>query len=362
MQNIPLTKPHPDHRDFHQRLMKPDPGGRVPLIEYIIDDVLLKPIVTDLLERTWVPYPSDRSGQKSYLDNFIQVWYRLGYDFVRYETGMTFQPNALYAQDVGPEPDRLRKWDEQHRGLISSWEDFEKFTWPTVDQVDFFPLDYLNDHLPDGMGLITCHAAGVFEHVEKIFSYEGLCYALMDQPDLVKTVTDHVGGLLEKYYRRLLQMDHVMAIFQGDDMGFRTGTLINPKDLAAYFLPWHQRLARLAHDHHLPYFLHSCGQVTAIMQTLIEEVQIDGKHSFEDAIVPVQEFQQRYGDRIAVLGGVDINILSAGTAAQVREKTRTLINECGRRGRYAIGSGNSIPSYVPVENYLTMIDEALRPV
>jgi hypothetical protein len=33
---------------------------------------------------------------------------------------------------------------------------------------------------------------------------------------------------------------------------------------------------------------------------------------------------------------------------------------CGSRGRYAIGSGNSIPSYIPVSNYLAMIDEALN--
>jgi uroporphyrinogen decarboxylase len=60
-----------------------------------------------------------------------------------------------------------------------------------------------------------------------------------------------------------------------------------------------------------------------------------------------------------VLGGVDLNILSAGTPEQVRAHTRYLIETCGARGRYAVGSGNSIPSYVPVENYLSMVDEAL---
>ncbi len=39
--------------------------------------------------------------------------------------------------------------------------------------------------------------------------------------------------------------------------------------------------------------------------------------------------------------------------------TCRLMERCGRRGRYAIGSGNSIPSYVPLENYLAMVDEAL---
>jgi uroporphyrinogen decarboxylase len=96
------------------------------------------------------------------------------------------------------------------------------------------------------------------------------------------------------------------------------------------------------------------------MDDLIEDVKIDGKHSYEDAIIPVEEFQARYGDRIAVLGGVDINLLSAGSEADIRTRVRTLVETCGQRGRYALGSGNSIPSYVPVENYLAMVDEALN--
>jgi hypothetical protein len=40
---------------------------------------------------------------------------------------------------------------------------------------------------------------------------------------------------------------------------------------------------------------------------------------------------------------------------------RQLINKnCGVCGYSAIGSGNSIPSYVPVKNYLAMVDEALQ--
>nr|HPK00810.1 uroporphyrinogen decarboxylase family protein [Candidatus Hydrogenedentota bacterium] len=125
-----------------------------------------------------------------------------------------------------------------------------------------------------------------------------------------------------------------------------------------YALPWHKKLAQRTHKAGVPYFLHSCGNLDAIMDNLIDDAGIDGKHSFEDAIIPVEDFQARYGDRIAVLGGVDINRLSAGTPGEVRAHTRYLIETCGPRGRYAIGSGNSIPSYVPAENYLAMLDEA----
>jgi len=175
---------------------------------------------------------------------------------------------------------------------------------------------------------------------------------------LVKAVADRIGELMLSFYKQLLDLDNVIAILQGDDMGFRSGTLIAPADLRKYCLPWLKRFSELTHARGRPFFLHSCGNLATIMEDLICDVRIDGKHSFEDAIMAVEEFQARYGDRIAVLGGVDINILGAASPEAVRQRTRQLINVCGQRGRYAVGSGNSIPSYVPVANYLAMVDEA----
>ncbi|MDZ7264036.1 MAG: hypothetical protein ONB16_05585, partial [candidate division KSB1 bacterium] len=297
--------------------------------------------------------------KQAYLDNFIEFWYRLGYDCVRFEQGFNFQRRQLVAQDVGLDASKQRTWVDLHRGSIVSWEDFEQYRWPTIEEVDFFAVEYIHQHLPEGMGLMTCHAAGIFEHVSQIMSYEGLCLALHDQPELVQAVTDRVGGLLETYYQHLLDLDRVIAIFQGDDLGFRSGTLVAPTDLRKYFLPWHKKLAALVHRRQRPYFLHSCGNLELIMDDLISEVCIDGKHSFEDAIVPVELFYHQYGQRVAVLGGLDINILAKGSAEDVRKRTIELIQSCGIHGRYAIGSGNSIPSYIPPINYLSMVDAAL---
>ena len=47
-----------------------------------------------------------------------------------------------------------------------------------------------------------------------------------------------------------------------------------------------------------------------------------------------------------------MDILGRSTPERVGEKTRSMMEICGAGGRYAIGSGNSIPNYVPVENYL----------
>jgi uroporphyrinogen decarboxylase len=368
MAALPLKNPRPDAKLFIDILM----GRRKappPLVEYIVDDVLMRPISEELLGRAWVPEGEQASGalrgasagrdqQKAYLDTFIEFWRRMGYDFIRYERGLDFPERKLEMADTAPGSSKKRAWADQHVGGIMSWEDFERYPWPRIEDFDFFPFEYIDSHLPEGMGLLTCHAGGIYEHLSWIMSYERLCIALHDDPALVKAVADRIGGLLVGFYEHLLGLDRVIAIFQGDDMGFKTGTLLSPEALKTYCLPWQRKLAALAHGKGLPYFLHSCGNLLGIMEDLIEDVGIDGKHSFEDAIMPVQEFQRRFGERVAVLGGLDINILAGASPEEVRRRTGILMEECGARGRYAIGSGNSVPSYVPVPNYLAMVGEA----
>lgn len=358
---LPLTQPQPDCERFVRVLMGQERADRPPLIEYLVDPMVMRPILTQMLGRTWVdPQPGDRASQAAYWDNFIEFWYRMGYDFVRLEIALGFPSHNLVTRDAAPGATGNRAWRDQHHGMITSWADFETYPWPSVEAMDFFPMEYVNAHLPEGMGLISCHAGGMYEHLSAIFSYEGLCFALMDQPDLVQAVCDRLGALMEAYYRQLLDLDRLIVVFPGDDMGFRTATLISPADLKRYTLPWHRRFRDLAHEKGLPYFLHSCGYLEQIMEHLISEVGIDGKHSYEDAIVPVAEMQRRYGDRIAILGGVDVNVLTRATPEDLRRYVRRILDECAPRGRFALGSGNSIPSYIPVENYLTMVDEALR--
>jgi uroporphyrinogen decarboxylase len=358
--HLPLQKAKPDGERFIAAIMGKERPVRPPLVEYLIDDALRKPIVTDLLGRQWVdPAPSDRASLNAYLDNFVAVWQQLGYDFVRYEQALPFSQFHVTGNDP-TRPDGTRSWNDMHHGVITSWDDFERYPWPIVTPEFLANYEYLASHLPEGMGLIVCHGGGIYEHLAAIFSYEGLCLALYDQPDLVAAVADKIGGLMSVVYRQLVELERVIAIFPGDDMGFRTATLLPPAALRQYTLPWHARYANLAHIHGLPYFLHSCGNLREIMPDLIKVVGIDAKHSYENAIMPVDQFQELYGSKIGVLGGVDIDILGRATPEQVRSETRRLVETCGARGRYAIGSGNSIPSYVPLENFLSMLDEAQR--
>jgi uroporphyrinogen decarboxylase len=357
---FPFFHSQPDAQSAIDHLMGRKQLDRPPLVEYIIDESILRPLLTQM-GRAWVDGGTDLTG---WLDNFAAFYRGMGYSLVKFELSLPFESRRLLAADTSPFVQRDRSWSDQHHGTINSWKEFECFPWPKVENFDFSPVEILNKRLPEGMGLMLSHAGGPFEKLSDLMSYEGLCLGLYDDFTLVEAIQNRVGELMERFYAHLLDFDRVMALFPGDDMGFRSGTLIGPEHLRQLSLPWHRCYSNMAHEHGIPYFLHSCGRLANIIDDLIDTVGIDGKHSYEDAIIPADEFQEHYGGSepgsIAVLGGLDLNILAGGTPEEVRKRTRYLVDTCNPRGRYAIGSGNSIPSYIPVANYLAMVEEAQK--
>ena len=251
-----------------------------------------------------------------------------------------------------------RQYVDEHRGPISTWEEHESFPWPNPNELTTRNLAWYQDNLPDDMCIIGSGGFAHFaEYLNWLMGYETLCYALFDQRDLVAAISQRLLELYLVCVRKMLEFDRVKVVWGADDMGFRSGTLISPDDLREFVLPGHKAMAEAAHATGRPYLLHSCGKLDAIMDDLLDDVHIDGLHSFEDTIETVEETNRKYGDRIAILGGIDIDFLCRSDESAVRHRTRTTLESCHTGGGYCLGSGNSIANYVPLQNYLAMLDE-----
>jgi uroporphyrinogen decarboxylase len=202
--------------------------------------------------------------------------------------------------------------------------------------------------------------SGALEPVTWLMGYETLAFSLYDQPDLVQAMFDKIEEIFLPVAEAIVEIDGVIALWMGDDMGFKTQTMLSPQHLRKYVFPRQKKFADIAHEAGMPFLLHSCGQLDAVMDDLIDDVGIDAKHSFEDVIEPVESISARYGKRIAIIGGLDLDLLTRGTENKVRMRTREILNACAPSKCYILGSGNSIANYVPPENFLTMLDEGWR--
>jgi uroporphyrinogen decarboxylase len=198
------------------------------------------------------------------------------------------------------------------------------------------------------------------EYLCWLMGYETLCFALYDRPDLVQALADRLLDLYRATLSRLLEFDRIKVVFASDDMGHKTGLLFSPDHMRRYVLAGHKAMARMSHDAGRPYLLHACGNLSDIMDDLVDDVGIDAKHSFEDTIEDVRDLKATYGRKIALLGGIDVDFLCRSDEAAIRARVRDTLDVCMPGGGYCLGTGNSVTNYIPLEHYLAMLDEGRR--
>ncbi|MBM3334178.1 hypothetical protein FJY63_05910 [Candidatus Sumerlaeota bacterium] len=287
----------------------------------------------------------------------------LGYDYVRQGLeGLEWPFRRKVATDTaGLRRGNGRAWMNESVGPVTTWDDFDSYPWPDIAKASTRALEWYEKNLPDDMCVIGSGGFGHFaEYLTWLMGYQSLCFALCENRDLVRAIADRLAEFNTQMLRRLLEFDRVKVIWASDDMGFKTGPLISPDDLREFVLAGHKRMAEMTHEAGRPYLLHSCGNLRLIMGDLIEDVRIDGKHSFEDAIEDICDAKKRYGDRIALLGGIDVGFLCRATEDQIRSRVRHTLDVCQPGGGYCVGTGNSAANYIPLENYLVMLDAARR--
>jgi uroporphyrinogen decarboxylase len=196
--------------------------------------------------------------------------------------------------------------------------------------------------------------------MEWLLGYEGLFYGAYDQPDLVEAVINRLGQLVYDSYAIAASVDGVGVIWHGDDLGFHTSTLLSPAQLRKWIFPWYKKFGEIARSYNKPFWYHCCGNKNEIMEDLIEDVKFDAIHSFEDSCCSVVDYKDKYGDRIGLIGGVDIDKLTRSDEDSLRKYIKTILDKCMPGGRFIFGSGNSICNFIPVENYFIMLDEGYK--
>ena len=239
---------------------------------------------------------------------------------------------------------------------IRDWDTFNKYPWPDAESFDYSRLTKARDLLPDGMKLIVYGPGGVLENAISLVGFDRLCLMLVDEPDLAKAVFDQIGERLDRYYEICAPNDTVGALIVNDDWGFKTQTMLSPTDMRKYIFPWHKKKVETIHAAGKPAILHSCGCLEKVMNDIIDDMKYDAKHSFEDAIEPVEEAYERWGGRIAILGGIDVDFVCTSTAEKIKKRAAAMLERTAGRGGYALGTGNSVPEYVPEENFLALIE------
>lgn len=323
------------------KVLRGEKADRVPLFELFMD----QPVYEFFAERKW-----DTEDPSGYLKLVIDASYNAGYDYASTLAANLFFPTQ--------ERESAETVSMSGDGIISDWDSFYAYPWPDVSTLDFSGLLTIQDYLPKGMKLAIMTPGGLLECVTSLVGYVNMCMMLYDDPELIGAIFEKVGQIHLEYFEKAVAYDTVGFLLCSDDWGFNTQTLLAVEDLRKYVFPWYKKIVAAAHKNGKPVVLHSCGYMMDIMEDNIEDMKFDAKHSFEDNIFSVEDSYRKWGNRITILGGLDMQFLYSASCQEIKERCRKLLELTRENGRYALGTGNSMAKFIPYEKYVAIIEAA----
>lgn len=324
-------------------------AARLPLYEHGFDAGVVEKIIGQPVAPLLAGSFAER---KEGLRRIASCGLQLGYDAIPFERGLcaVIQGGQGLTGQAGP--------------IIHNRDELKAFPWEQKanEYIARFEPDFaaLREALPAGMRAIGGVGYGPFETIQDFVPYQDLIYLQADEPEVFAQLWVHIGDLAYNIWKWVLDnhADSFAVCRFGDDLGFKSSTLLPPIDIQTHVLPQYKRIIDLIHSYDKPFLLHSCGNIHDIMDELIA-TGIDAKHSNEDAIDTFDVWVQRYGDRIGNFGGVEMNLMSRNTPAEVKAYVHALLPRVIHQAGLAIGTGNQISPYTKPENWMALT-EAVR--
>jgi uroporphyrinogen decarboxylase len=171
---------------------------------------------------------------------------------------------------------------------------------------------------------------------------------------------DRVTKVMAETWRDCLYQPLVEAgiplIYWGEDLGQKDRLLTSVEDFQRFFATPLKEVINIVHDHDARFLMHSDGNVTDAIPTLLE-CGIDGLQALEPASgMKLGELCEKYKHRLAFFGALDQRVLCWGTPEDTVEMVKKAIQE-GRDagGLFALG-----PSHQPIgakpENMFAMAE------
>jgi len=274
----------------------------------------------------------------------IAFWLQAGYDHVPVPVEINFFSGRFSTVRQGPDV----------APAFTTLAEAEQHRWPDPAMCDLSSLDALARCLPGNMRIIPT-IGGLVYHPSILLGFENLCLGVAENSALVEYVFAQVAACITAVIRRLAAHPAVGAIWFSSDMAFGTSLMISPSALRKYVFPHMKVVADIAHAYDLPLIFHSDGNLTEVIPDLIA-AGINALHPIEPAAMDILAIRKKYGTNLCLIGNVDLGeVLIRGTPADVRREAQRLVAAFAGQGGFVLGSSNSIPAAVPVENFKALI-------
>jgi uroporphyrinogen decarboxylase len=207
---------------------------------------------------------------------------------------------------------------------------------------------------------LTAGVVGAFDLMSPMCGHEHLLAGMAADPDWVCDMADAYAkvtvDLLEILFEREGLPD---GLWVWDDLGFKHRPFMSPGMYRQILFPAHHRLFDFAHSRNLPVILHCDGFVEALVPHLIE-AGIDCLQPIEvKAGMDLVRLKQRFGERIALIGGMDARVLVTNDLGLVKKELESKLPAAMEGSGYVLQVDHSVPDQVDYATYKYFVEQGL---
>ena len=201
-----------------------------------------------------------------------------------------------------------------------------------------------------------------FSMFERAWSLAGMPEVLMAMimnPEGLHQLLDMICDYNLKVMDIALEYD-LDGFYFGDDWGQQNGLIMGPALWREFIKPQMKKMYAKAKEKGLYIFQHSCGDVEAIFEDLIE-IGLDCYQTFQPEIYNIEKVKEVYGDRLAFWGGISTQqLLPKESPEVVKTETIRIMKIMSKNGGYIAAPTHALEFDAPPENILAMFDVFLN--
>ncbi len=202
------------------------------------------------------------------------------------------------------------------------------------------------------------HLSGVegFEALRKQIGDEAFLVAMIEDPewvhDIVKVHTDIVLRSFDALLAEGIQPD---GLWIYGDMAYNHATICSPAMYREFVWPQHKRMAEWAHARNMRVIYHTDGRVSSVLDLYIA-AGFDCLQPIEaKAGMDIRQFAPTHGDRLAMIGNIDVMKMASNNLEVLEEEIRTKFAAGMATRGYAYHSDHSVPPQVSWDTYRAII-------
>jgi len=200
----------------------------------------------------------------------------------------------------------------------------------------------------------------VFELLHPVTGHEYMLIGMAEDPDwildMAKVYSDTSLQLQEILFEREGQPD---GIWYYEDMGFKNRPFMSPAMYRELIYPSHKRSFDFAHERGMPVTVHCCGFIEPLLPHMVD-AGMDCLQVIEiKAGMDLLRIYKEYGDRLSLMGGIDVRTLYSNDRAAIDRELETKIPIVKQGHGYCLHSDHSIPVTVEYETLKYFHEKAL---